>query len=211
MTARAARPQTVVRTLLPQVVEAKFEMEAAPPWLLRPGEAECGSRWQLLCEIYRTLTSRELPALAPSREHRRGDVLITYPGGQRQILEIDERQHFTDARAQTLDLYPAGVELGFDAAAWADLSRAYAGREPGGGFARPCPPLFPGPGGRHHQRAFRDALADLLPAEHGWLPTVRISETEMLTWPAGDLAGALAAGLHNKRVVPGQFLTPPGH
>jgi hypothetical protein len=40
-------------------------------------------------------------------------------------------------------------------------------------------PLFPGPGGRHRQRAFRDALADLLAPEHGWLPTIRISDREI--------------------------------
>lgn len=34
-------------------------------------------------------------------------------------------------------------------------------------------------GGRHWQRAFRDALADLLPLVHDWLPTIRISDTEV--------------------------------
>ena len=43
----------------------------------------------------------------------------------------------------------------------------------GGGFGRPKPPLFPGDGGRHRQRAFRDALADILPLSHAWLPTLR--------------------------------------
>jgi hypothetical protein len=43
-------------------------------------------------------------------------------------------------------------------------------------LARPCPPLFPDAGGRHLQRAFRDALADLVPLEHGWLPTLRIAD-----------------------------------
>jgi hypothetical protein len=41
----------------------------------------------------------------------------------------------------------------------------FAGREPGGGFARPRPPLSPGDGGRHRRRAFLDALADLPPPE----------------------------------------------
>jgi hypothetical protein len=94
-------------------------------------------------------------------------------------VEVDERQHFTAARAVTLECYPRQAPLGFDAAVWLARSRELSGREPGGGFAKPRPPLFPGDGGRHRQRAFRDALADLLPPEHGWLPTVRISDEEI--------------------------------
>ena len=34
-------------------------------------------------------------------------------------------------------------------------------------------------GVRHRQRAFRDALADLLPALHGFGPTIRIGHFEV--------------------------------
>jgi hypothetical protein len=51
-----------------------------------------------------------------------------------------------------------------------------------GGWGRAKPPLFPEPGGRYLQRAFRDALADLLPSVHGWAPTLRISDFETQGW-----------------------------
>ena len=146
-----------------------------PPWLARPGRTDCGSRWHVVAEIYQALADQQPPPQAPPRDRRRVDVPLTYPDGQRQILEIDERQHFTGPRAQTLALYSEDVALGYDPVTWAD-AQSLAGREQGGRFARPCPPLFPGACGRHRQRTFRDALADLLPAEHGWLATLRVSE-----------------------------------
>jgi hypothetical protein len=42
--------------------------------------------------------------------------------------------------------------------------------------------LFPGEGGWHRQRAFRDALCDLLPPAYGYLPTLRIGEFEVISW-----------------------------
>jgi hypothetical protein len=50
------------------------------------------------------------------------------------------------------------------------------------GFGKPKPPLFPAEYRRHMQRAFRDMLADLLPSEHGYLPTLRIAEFEVNPW-----------------------------
>ncbi|MET9397983.1 hypothetical protein [Kitasatospora sp. NPDC002965] len=79
--------------------------------------------------------------------------MLTYEDGQQQILEVDEKQHFTSARALTSEHYPSTVELGFDAARWPARSRGLTGREPGGGYAKPRPPQFPGDGGRHRQRA----------------------------------------------------------
>lgn len=177
--------QNLVTAMLGEVTDATLEVESCPEWLLRPGRAECAGAWETLCRIYTELTGLVLPELAPARERRRLDVVLTYPDGQRQIVEIDERQHFTAARATTLECYPREARLGFDAALWLARSRELSGREPGGGFAKPRPPLFPGDGGRHRQRAFRDALADLLPPEHGWLETVRISDQE--------ITGAMAA------------------
>lgn len=184
--------QNLLTAALGQVVNAVIETESCPAWLLRPGRVECGAAWPVVGRIYTQLTGLVLPPQAPPRERRRLDIVLTYPDGSRQILEVDERQHFTAARATTLEHYPPGALLGFDAAAWLARSRALAGHEPGGGFARPRPPLFPGPGGRHRQRAFRDTLADLLPLEHGWLPTVRISDQEIIDATAEpDSADAL--------------------
>jgi hypothetical protein len=194
--------QKLVTATLGEVVHATIEEESCPVWLLRPGRAECAAAWQTVSRIYAQLTDLVLPVQAPPRERRRLDIVLTYPDGRRQIVEVDERQHFTAARATTLEHYPPGTPLGFDAADWLTRSRELSGREPGGGFAKPRPPLFPGPGGRHRQRAFRDALADLLPPEHGWLATVRISDREITGAIAtADPAAALKA-LIASRVPP---------
>ncbi|MYR58902.1 hypothetical protein GTY54_22550 [Streptomyces sp. SID625] len=200
--------QDAITGLLPAVVAAEIQPESCPAWLWRPGRVECAGVWETVSTIYGALTGLVLPEQAPAREWRRLDLVLTYEDGQRQIVEVDEKQHFTGARALTLEHYPSTVELGFDAAQWLARSRALTGREPGGGYAKPKLPLFPGDGGRHRQRAFRDALADLLPAEHGWLPTIRISDTEadgVITAP--NPASSLST-LLGERGVPGHRLVP---
>lgn len=191
--------QDGVTRLLAETVRAEIDSERCPPWLRRPGRIECLALWETASAIYGALTGLVLPELAPPREGRRLDVLLTYENGDRQILEVDEEQHFTAARALTLEHYPAGVRIGFDASQWLARCHTRTGKERGGGFARPRPPLFPGEGGRHRQRAFRDALADLLPPLHGWLPTIRISDTEATAvTSAQDAAQSLRTLLHGR-------------
>ena len=153
--------------------------EVAPAWLVRPGREELANLWSLARAVYRDLTGLELPERMPSRERRRLDIVLTHPDGAQQIVEFDERQHFTGARLMTLRYYN-GIDSGFDVSAWAERCAALEGREPKGGFARPKPPLFPGDGGRHRQRAFRDFLADALPIQYGWLPTRRFQDRELI-------------------------------
>jgi hypothetical protein len=62
--------------------------------------------------------------------------------------------------------------------------------------------LFPGEGGRHRQRAFRDALADLLPPVHDWLPTIRISDTEVTAITAAPDPVSSLRTLLGERGVP---------
>jgi hypothetical protein len=135
----------------------------------------------------------------PARERRRLDAVITYADGLQRVLEIDERQHFTGARATTLEMYRDQFPTAFDVPAWRARCDSLSGRESGGGFARPCPPLFPGAGGRHRQRAFRDFLADALPVYYGWLPTLRISDDEARTaLGAPDLRAAVSTLVSGK-------------
>lgn len=153
-----------------------------PDWLVRPGRREIRSRWRLIRAIYRKLSDGlELPDEMPLRERRAIDGIVGGRGMRWRIVEIDESQHFTPFRAITVAAYPDHEALGFPRWVWHDESRR--GRmSSGGGWAAPKPPLFPMAGGRHRQRAFRDALADLLPAEHGWDPTVRIAHFEVEPW-----------------------------
>ena len=130
--------------------------------------------------MYHTLTGLDLPEMPP-RERRDLDAVLRKRGQPPRIVEFDETQHFNVYRALTLRRYPRVTELAFPKAAWIERSDAKQRLE-GGGSGRPKPPLFPGEGGRHRQRAFRDALADLLPSVYGWLPTLRIGDFEVESW-----------------------------
>jgi len=109
------------------------------------------------------------------------DAVLQVPGSPPRILEVDESQHFNGYRANTLSHYAGSVPLAFDARSWSERSVAKPRLE-AGGCARPCPPLFPGPNGRHRQRAFRDALSDILPPSHEFAPTLRIGDFEVRSW-----------------------------
>lgn len=155
--------------------------EPTPKWLLRPGHVECGKRWQLICEIYRELTNQKLPQTMPRRESRRVDCVLKAANSNPRIIEVDETQHFNRFRAETLRLYPPEIELAFDRKVWAERSEAKKKLE-GGGLTMTNSPLFPGDEGRHRQRAFRDALCDILPPVHGFLPTLRIAKFDVNDW-----------------------------
>jgi hypothetical protein len=70
------------------------------------------------------------------------------------IIEYDERQHFTEPRALTLELYPSTLSLGFDARRWLNACREIRSRDND-------PPY------RDEQRAFYDALRDVLSQANG--------------------------------------------
>lgn len=151
-----------------------------PDWLIRPGRSECGSAWNVVRHIYGSLTDLELPTEMRSVERRTVDAVLVV-GPQMRILEVDEKQHFNLFRAETLRCYPKASEVAFDVHEWLQLSVAKKKLEKSG-WAKPMPPLFPGLNGRHKQRAFRDALCDLLPPIHGFAPTLRINDLETKSW-----------------------------
>lgn len=154
-------------------------VEPTPSWLMRPGIAECGDAWSLICRIYHDLTSMILPETMPEHERRRVDCVLKVDSSAPRI-EVDEKQHFNHYRAGTLRLY-LDAPLAFDPEVWIKHSDAKKRLETGG-FSKPKPPLFPGDGGRHRQRAFRDALCDIVPLCHGFEPTLRIAYFEVLDW-----------------------------
>ena len=158
------------------------EPAAMPEWLVRPGKIECGDRWPLVQELYGDLSGGlELPEVMRLVEWRTLDAILQVPGEPPRILEFDETQHFNPYRARALRIYARAVPLAFPSGIWIERSERKAKLERGG-FGEPKPPLFPGEGGRHRQRAFRDALCDLLPPDHGFLPTLRIADFEVEAW-----------------------------
>jgi hypothetical protein len=120
----------------------------------------------------------ELPELMPPRERRIIGCVLQRRGEPPRIIEFDETQHFNHYRAQTGRRYPRSVRVALDRRAWLAVCDAKTRLE-SGGFGKPKPPLFPHADGRHRQRAYRDALVDVLPAAHGWLPTLRIAYFEV--------------------------------
>jgi hypothetical protein len=173
-----------------------------PAWLVRPGRIECGGHWPLVQAIYDDLTGLELPEVMRPVERRTVDAVIQVEGEQPRILEVDESQHFNVYRARTLRLYSADVDVAFDAQSWIERCEQKTRLE-GGGFGAPKPPLFPGDGGRHQQRAFRDALCDILPGEHGYLPTLRIADFEVLGWLHAEEARERMAALIGSKLSSG--------
>ncbi len=170
-----------------------------PIWFKRPGRIECRRRWPLVQKIYQALTGCLLPDTMPSREYRRVDGIFSGPTGQPFIFELDEKQHFNEFRAATLRLYPDTMRLGFSKDLW--IERCLKKRKlEGGGFAKPKPPLFPGENGRHRQRAFSDALADILPQEYSFAPTLRLADSEIRDWIFDPVAIDRMTGLITDRL-----------
>lgn len=181
----AREEQNRVLDLIERVTDGCLERETCPPWLLKPGKAECGLEWNRVQETCQLLTHMLLPSEMPPRERRRLDAIWTNTLGQQRAIEYDEGQHFNRFRGVTFQTYPKFLRLGCDKASW--LSRCTTHEDlRGGGFSKPGPPLFPMDGGRNYQRAFRDMLADVLPPTHGWKPTLRIGYFEVGIWLYDD-------------------------
>jgi hypothetical protein len=179
--------QNAVLDLVSQVTGATIDKKATPTWLIRPGRMECGEQWPRVCAIYRELTGLDLCDTMPTKEWREVDGVLRCAGCEPRIIEVDESQHFNCYRDITLRHYPTELPVAFDCAVWIDHSQAEP-RQKTGKWAAPKPPLFPGAGGRHRQRAFRDALTDILPLDNGFLPTLRIAYFEVKPWLGTDQA-----------------------
>ena len=192
--------QNAVLDLIEQVTGGKIERKkTAPCWLNRPGKIECGRHWPLVCEIYADMTGLKLPELMPPREWRHVDGILKCGASDQRIVEVDESQHFNIYRGRTLKHYTAELPLAFDRSIWMEKSQAEP-RQKSGNWAKPRPPLFPGDGGRHKQRAFRDALADILPPANGFLPTLRIAYFEVEPWIEAESAYKQMQDLLNRKI-----------
>jgi hypothetical protein len=175
--------------------------ERTPLWLMRPGADDCGERWSFVCSIYGELTGMTLPRTMPCRERRAVDCVLKVSSSPGRIIEVDESQHFNCYRATTLRFYPRDVKIAFNRNVWIERSETKKKLE-GGGFGKPRPPLFPGDGGRHRQRAFRDALADIIPQQYGFEPTLRIAYFEVNGWlNADDASGRMERLLKDRGLL----------
>lgn len=150
------------------LIRARFGWVNQRGHLGLPPEAE--PVMSTLVEIFQALGGIEVEQAAKRLTALPGDFLHEESG---LCIEIDEHQHFTSARALTLDLYPKDVPLGFDIHAykalcveWAQKSDKYRAAKPAIGF---------GDGGRQRQRAYNDALRDLVTPLMGHPPLIRVA------------------------------------
>ena len=100
----------------------------------------------------------EFKRFAKSRKLAPCDYWVPDPGF---ILEFDERQHFTGPRRRALSSYPDDQPLGFSRERWMNLCEQHD--------AKDNHPVY-----RDEQRAWYDALRDLVPSVEGLQPTVRL-------------------------------------
>lgn len=100
----------------------------------------------------------------------RTDLVIASTG---QIVEVDEVQHFTGARWAALQRYTSGTALGFSVTDYRSLIDSWRARAEAV-FTRLWSPDFDFAGGRRAQRAYSDALIDLLAPVFTGSPVLRL-------------------------------------
>ena len=103
-----------------------------------------------------------------------GVELVHPPTGT--VIEVDEREHFTSFRLSALELYPAGVAVGFDLGEHRELCRALAAETDA--LSRGLAAKGFGFGGVPRERAYHDALRDLAVPAMGHPPLVRIAAVD---------------------------------
>jgi hypothetical protein len=112
----------------------------------------------------------------------------SFGGSYNFIFEFDEIQHFSSFRLKTFDFYPQGLKLGYNLERYRDYCKKHMVEANSYRQAKTTDD-FPFAGGRTAQRAYFDAVRDLLPPVHGLNPTLRIAEFEVARVVANDKAG----------------------
>ncbi|MDX6629914.1 MAG: hypothetical protein QOH00_2160 [Gaiellales bacterium] len=145
---------------------------------------------EVLGAIYARLKG-DVSVLHAARENLLLPVdLVHAPSGT--VIEVDGPPHFSSSRLISLDLYPAGADVGFDVAAYRELCREWCARTDR--LARGLPARGFGFGGVQRERAYHDALRDLATPAMGHPPLIRIAALD------GD--GAAAYGRHRASLLP---------
>ncbi|MHC5796488.1 DUF7255 family protein [Lacisediminihabitans sp. FW035] len=143
----------------------------------------------VLGDVFRSLDGR--------LDQQAGKRLTSLPGDfyhapTGTFIEVDESQHFTTFRLLTLDQYPADTSLGFDLGTYRELCKELAPHSDN--FRRSKAAVGFGEGGRQRQRAYHDALRDLVVPAMGHPPVVRVA--------APDRDGAAAYARVHDQLVP---------
>ena len=156
---------------------------ARVPWLNQRGyfglpDAAMGAL-EPLNEIFKRLGGLEDDQRSKNLTALPGDFLHQATG---TFIEVDESQHFTSFRLASLDCYPTDAPLGFELDLYREICRDWARRSDG--YRKSKPARGFGPAGRQRQRAYHDALRDLVVPAMGHPPVIRV--------PAPNRDGAAA-------------------
>jgi hypothetical protein len=142
--------------------------------------------YDALRAIFRALEGDEAAHAAKQELRLRCDAFFGTP--YNFILEFDGGQHFSTSRLQSLQMYPVGAPLGYNINSYRMFCEQH--RQAADEYRRnKRPDDFPFEGGRTAQRAYLDAVRDLLPPLYGLNPTVRISHFEVLDVQSNDAIG----------------------
>ncbi|WP_205696032.1 hypothetical protein [Conexibacter sp. SYSU D00693] len=147
------------------------------PWLTTRGHVAVAAHLptdvhSALQAIFELLDGDEAALAAKPQRSVAPDFLL-----EGRIVEFDEDQHFTIQRLATFALYPADAQLAFERSVYAKACLATAKRAERA-FAHKTATEFPGPYGRARQRAYFDAVRDLLSPVLGSGPVVRVLAPE---------------------------------
>jgi hypothetical protein len=168
---------------IPLLAEARA---AGIPLLLGRPVPWLSGRGHMTDLVRRTVGSSVLGTLAMVHQELGGDARILETKVRRNpptpdlvheqfgcIIEVDEVQHFTTARARSFDFYSAQVVLGFNLDEYIELIRRWRSKGDRA-FAHKKAADFPNVGGRQAQRAYNDTLRDLLAPYFTGHPIIRI-------------------------------------
>jgi hypothetical protein len=126
---------------------------------------------ETLEELHRSLGGDRQALARKNAAPLRPDLIIPTTG---QIVEVDEVQHFTSARQSSLRWYSPTFVLGFSVTDYRSLIDSWRARADAV-FTRLWSPDFDFAGGRRAQRAYADALLDLLTPVFTGLPLLRLA------------------------------------
>lgn len=147
---------------------------ARVPWLNQRGHLGIPDASPAVLDVL----GRIFDSLGGRLEEQAAKRLTSLPGDFIDVesgtfIEVDESQHFTSFRLLTLDQYPVDAPLGFDindyralCGEWSARSDKYRKSKAAVGF---------GDGGRQRQRAYHDALRDLVAPTMGHPPVIRVA------------------------------------
>ena len=149
------------------------ELELARvPWINQRGHLGLPDELQNVRDVMERIflaLAGDLDAQTAKRTTALPGDFVHVPTGT--FIEVDESQHFTTFRLQTLEMYPTDQVLGFDiedyktlCETWRTRSDKYRKSKAATGF---------GAGGRQRQRAYHDALRDLAIPAMGNPPLIR--------------------------------------